>query len=128
MNNSPELISKYNLKNAPQNTIFALNRYIDAISQAIKSRLNEGLDTVFMTGKLISGINDYLIKNSQIFKKEYTNLEKIIQERVSNPIKIHIIDGIKDNCDGAMFLENKITKTKISQERGLPVMSLLVKN
>ncbi|MCM1338132.1 MAG: hypothetical protein NC191_00490 [Muribaculaceae bacterium] len=127
LHENPTLINKYGLDISPKNTLFALKRYIEAISHAIKLRAEEGLDTVLMSGNLISGINEYLMRNSKMFGKQYTDLEKLISERISKPIKIHIIEGIKDNCDGAMFLENKVTKTQMSQERGLPVMSLLVR-
>ena len=126
-NENPELIKKYNLPISLEGAKFAINRYIDAVAQAIRLKLPEGLDTVLMSGKLISGINDFLIHNSRLFEKQHTNLERVIQERVSSPVKVHIISGIKDNCDGAVFLENKVTKTKMNQERGLPVMSLYVK-
>lgn len=93
----------------------------------------DGLDNVLMSGKLISGIDDFLLKNSQIYNKQYTSLSNEITARLQTKVNknklphIRIVNDIKDNSEGALFLEDKKIITRMTQERDLPVMSLFVK-
>lgn len=133
LNGNTGLARKYNLKINPDATKYALDRYIDALSKGIRLKMTDGLDTVLMSGKLISGIDDFLVQNSQIYNKTHTNLSKEITERLQTKLKnsklpeIRIVSGIKDNCEGALYLEDKKLITRMTQERDLPVMSLFVK-
>ncbi len=130
---NPELARKYNLKPEPEATKFALDRYIDAISEGIRLKMPDGLDTVLMSGKLISGIDEFLMQNSQIYNKTHTNLSSEITERLQAKVgkdklpEIRIVSNIKDNSEGALYLEDKKITTQMTQERDLPVMSLFVK-
>lgn len=133
LNGNQELAQKYSLKDLPDATKYALDRYIDAISEGIKLKMPDGLDNVLMSGKLISGIDDFLLKNSQIYNKQYTSLSNEITARLQTKVNknklphIRIVNDIKDNSEGALFLEDKKIITRMTQERDLPVMSLFVK-
>ncbi len=133
LNGNKELAQKYNLKNKPEATKFALDRYITALADGIRQKMPDGLDSVLMSGKLISGIDDFLIQNSQMYNKTFTNLSQEITEKLQPQIEkgklpsIRIVNNIKDNSEGALYLENKKISTQMTQERDLPVMSLFVK-
>jgi len=124
LNESPVLAQKHNLAISKEGTKFALTRFIDSVSECIKLKCQDGedLQAVMLSGKLMSGINDFLLRNAD------TDLRRVISSKLGkyNP-EIRIIEGIKDNVEGAMFLENKSTFTKMSMERDLPVLSLLIK-
>ncbi len=124
LNGSPVLAQKFGLKKSLAGTNFALKRFTDALAQAVKIRLNEGekLDTVLLSGSLLSGINDYLLKNSK------TALPELLSKKIGKKCpEIKLIEGIKDNVEGAMFLENKSTFTDTFMEDNLQLLSLYIK-
>ena len=124
LNESPVLAQKFNLKKSLAGTDFALERFTDALVQAVKIKLNEGekLDTVLLSGSLLSGINDYLLKNTK------TALTELLSKKIGSKCpEIKLIEGIKDNVEGAMFLENKFTFTNTFMEDNIQLLSLYIK-
>lgn len=120
----------------------AINKYAKAIARCIKLKtVDDGaeLNHVFLSGKLIDGIDNYIKRNPQIWNKNELSLEKLIKsyltsdagvanvDKVKN-IKFSIISDIKDNTEGGVFLEGKNIIVGKEKERNQNIVSVLVPN
>lgn len=139
---SPEFISKNNFEPELMNKASkkAINKYAEAIAHCVKLKTvddGEELNHVFLSGRLIDGIDRYIKGNPQIWKKEELSLEKLIKSYLNadaeaanadkvNNVKFSIISDIKDNTEGGLFLENKNFIVAKEKERNQNIVSILV--
>lgn len=131
-NFEPELMQKASKK--------AINKYSEAIAHCIKLKTvddGEELNHVYLSGRLIDGIDRYIKGNPQIWNKEELSLEKLIKSYLNadagaanidkvNNVKFSIISDIKDNTEGGVFLESKKFVVEKEKERNQNIVSILV--
>ncbi len=113
-----------------------IDKYAEALAHCIKLKTvddGEKLDKVFLSGKIIAAIDRFINGNPQLWKRNNFSLEELINKylkaetkKTRSNIKINIISDIKDNTEGGLFMQNKDIKIIKEQERGLPIVSVLV--
>lgn len=131
-NFSPEILNKASQK--------AIDKYAEGIAHCVKLKIvddAEKLDQVFLSGRLIDGLNKFIEKNPQLWESKELSLEKLIKKHLTEnagkeyfdkieDMKISIISDIKDNTEGSLFLEGKNYKTEKEEERGKRIISVYV--
>lgn len=118
----------------------AISKYAEAIAHCVKLKtVDDGgeLNQVFLSGRLIDGLDRYVKANPQIWNKKELSLEKLIKsyltadagpanaDKVKN-IKFSIISDIKDNTEGGVFLEGKKFIVGKEKERNQNIVSVSV--
>lgn len=118
----------------------AVSKYAEGIANCIKLKMfddGEELNQVFLSGKWSAGIDNFVVKNSELWGTEHLNLPRLIKSyiiknagtenmsRIKN-LKVSIVSDIKDNTEGAPFLYKKDYKIENELERGRDIVSVYV--
>ncbi len=118
----------------------SIDRYAEGIAHCVKLKIVDdggSLNQVFLSGRLVDGINNFIENHSEIWGKQELNLEKLIKSNLENDVgaenlakvkdfKVSITSGISDNTEGATFLLGKKYKVRNEQERGQDIVSIYV--
>lgn len=114
----------------------AVETYIRSLAQLAASKVNEGVNSIILTGPLAKGINKYINDNPELFCNQ--NLEKLITDEtksfldetgktMANLYDFRIISDIdiKDNTVGGnLLLDGKFIGDKRGNWFSLPVNAL----
>lgn len=138
---NPDFIQENNLSSdsIKKASKTALDKYSEAIAHCVKLKVvddNDKLDKIFLSGKLVDGLDNFIKENSNLWNKKDFSLEKLIKNFLYNDagdinkskiddIKFSVISDIKDNTEGGIFLENRKYNVETLQERGKDVISIL---